>query len=105
MPNWNARGPPEPSTGLELAWSGVFVTQPRPALADEGLRLQPAFPPTALPGVTKWGVLKMLNTSARIWNRSRSVALISLVTEASTLWKPALRNGSLAMVPLLPNAG
>ena len=107
MPNWNAREPPDPSTGFELAWSGVAVTHPNPPLEfdDEGFKLQPALPPTELPGVTKWGVLKMLKTSARTCAFSRSVIEMAFVIEASALWKPEPRKGSLGSVPLLPYAG
>src|SRR5580704_16020320 len=97
-----ARAPPEPSTALEEAVSGVAVTHPSPTPgpAVEGLRLQPAPPPTEFPGLTNSGWLRTLKTSARNCAVRRSLNLNDFVTEKSMFRKFGPRNGRRGKLPV-----
>src|SRR5271169_2378758 len=106
-PNWVARGPPEPITGLAAALSGVAQPQPKiPAAPVEG-SLKPPVPKPFCPpkGLAKLGWLRILNNSARNCMLSRSASFQFFATEKSQLRKPESRKKLRPMVPKLPSAG
>src|SRR5215472_12019543 len=95
-----ARLLPEPSTGLNAAWSGVEQPQPKEPGCDGSAVAPCPYPLVAPLGFAKLGWLKMLNVSMRNCALRRSPNLKFLLTERSTLWKPV----SLKMLrPILPN--
>src|SRR5271157_4002069 len=99
-----ARAPPEPSTGLTDAVSGV--EQPQPNGPTEGSPVAPAPWPVAPPnGFAKLGWLVMLNISARNCVVSFSPNFQLLETEKSRLWKPVSRKMLRPELPKVPIAG
>src|ERR1700757_1378072 len=98
-----ARAPPEPSTGLADATSGV--AQPQPNGPTEGSAVAPTPWPVAPPkGFAKLGWLVMLNISARNWVVRRSPNFQLLETEKSRLWKPVSRKILRPELPKVPIA-
>src|SRR6266852_8151888 len=99
-----ARAPPEPSTGLTDAVSGV--AQPQPKGPAEGSAVAPTPWPVAPPkGFAKLGWLVMLKNSARNCAVSRSLNLQLLETDISRLWKPISRKMLRPELPKVPAAG
>src|ERR1039457_3615434 len=100
-----ARLPPEPSTGLPAAWSGV--AQPQPKLeVEEGSPSAPMPKPLDAPyGFAKLGWLRTLKNSARNWAVRRSWNLNFLVTDKSQLRRPGSSQMLRPDVPKVPRPG